>query len=74
MKDNKKPIIHYYNINGVNGRKSRLVEYLISQGINIEVIESAGELRGMSIEHIIIDECVDSDGYKEYTESLTKEK
>ena len=41
------------------GKRNMLVEYLISQGIDVKVYKSTGEIRGMKAEYIIVDELVE---------------
>lgn len=51
-KDNK---IFYMKGKGVS-KRNLLIDRLIEQGVNVEVIEGADEIRGMSIKYMIIDE------------------
>ena len=37
-------------------RRNFLVEYLISIGVNVEVVEHTKEIRGMKADYIIVDE------------------
>lgn len=46
-------------VKGKGGGKGYLfVDYLISQGVEVIEVESTGEIRGMTIDYIIVDECV----------------
>ena len=52
-------------IEGDGNKRNFLVEYLISIGVNVEVVEHTKEIRGMKAEYIIVDEWVkdDRDGH-----------
>lgn len=59
----KPKIVYIKGKGGGKSRKSQYVDYLISQGIDIETIEYTNEIRGRNISVMIIDElakeCVD---------------
>lgn len=40
------------------GKQHMLVDYLISQGVDVKVVDSAEGIRGMSFEYVIVDEWV----------------
>ena len=52
MNDNFK-LLH---IKGDGIRRNLLVEYLVSIGVNVEVVEHTKEIRGMKADYIIVDE------------------
>lgn len=39
-------------------KRNLFIEHLISQGIDVMTVEHTGEIRGMDIEYIIVDELV----------------
>lgn len=44
---------------GKGGGKQRVfINYLISQGIDVKVVDSAESIRGMSLDYVIVDEWV----------------
>ena len=45
-------------IKGDGNRRNFFVEYLISIGVNVEVVEHTKEIRGMKADYIIVDEWV----------------
>lgn len=49
------------HIKGNGNKRNFLVEYLISIGVNVEVVEHTKEIRGMKAEYIIVDEWVRDD-------------
>ena len=53
--NDKFKLIH---IKGDGSRRNFLVEYLISIGVNVEVVEHTKEIRGMKADYIIVDEWV----------------
>ena len=61
MNDNFK-LLH---IKGDGSRRNLLIEYLISIGVNVEVVEHTKEIRGMKYNYIIVDEWV-KDNRDEY--------
>ena len=40
------------------GKQSMLIDYLISQGLDIKVVDSAEGIRGLSFDYVIVDEWV----------------
>ena len=46
------------HIKGDGNRRNFFVEYLISIGVNVEVVEHTKEIRGMKADYIIVDEWV----------------
>lgn len=44
------------HIKGDGNKRNFLVEYLISIGVNVEVVEHTKEIRGMKADCIIVDE------------------
>lgn len=40
------------------GKQHRLIDYLISQGVDIKVVDNAEGIRGMSFDYVIVDEWV----------------
>lgn len=46
------------HIKGDGNKRNFLVEYLISIGVNVEVVEHTKEIRGMKANYIIVDEWV----------------
>ena len=40
------------------GKQSMFIDYLIRQGLDIEVVDSAEGVRGMSYDYVIVDEWV----------------
>lgn len=46
------------HIKGDGNRRNFLVDYLISIGVNVEVVEHTKEIRGMKYNYIIVDEWV----------------
>lgn len=46
------------HIKGSSNKRNLFVEYLISIGVNVEVVEHTKEIRGMKSEYIIVDEWV----------------
>lgn len=46
---------------GVGNKRNFLVEYLVSIGVNVEVVEHTKEIRGMKADYIIVDEWVKDD-------------
>lgn len=38
------------------GKQSMFVDYLISQGLDIKVVDSAEGVRGLSFDYVIVDE------------------
>ena len=57
MNDNFK-LLH---IKGDGNRRNFFIEYLISIGVNVEVVEHTKEIRGMKADYIIVDELVKGD-------------
>ena len=53
--NDKFKLIH---IKGDSNRRNFVVEYLISIGVNVEVVEHTKEIRGMKADYIIVDEWV----------------
>lgn len=53
------------HIKGKGNKRNFLVEYLISIGVNVEVVEHTKEIRGMKADYIIVDEWV-KDNRDEY--------
>lgn len=46
------------HIKGKGNRRNFLVDYLISIGVNVKVVEHTKEIRGMKADYIIVDEWV----------------
>ena len=46
------------HVKGDRNKRNFLVEYLISIGVNVEVVEHTKEIRGMKADYIIVDEWV----------------
>ena len=46
------------HIKGDGNKSNFLVEYLVSIGVNVEVVEHTKEIRGMKYNYIIVDEWV----------------
>ena len=46
------------HIKGDGNRRNFFVEYLISIGVKVEIVEHTKEIRGMEAEYIIVDEWV----------------
>ena len=44
------------HIKGNGNKRNLFVEYLVSIGVNVEVVEHTKEIRGMKAEYIIVDE------------------
>lgn len=57
MNDNFK-LLH---IKGDGNRRNFFIEYLISIGVNVEVVEHTKEIRGMKADYITVDELVKGD-------------
>ena len=57
MKDKFK-LLH---IKGDGNKRNFLIEYLISIGVNVEVVEHTKEIRGMKADYIIVDEWAKDD-------------
>ena len=53
--NDKFKLIH---IKGDGSRRNFFIEYLISIGVNVEVVEHTKEIRGMKADYIIVDEWV----------------
>ena len=53
------------HIKGDGNKRNFLIEYLISIGVNVEVVEHTKEIRGMKADYIIVDEWV-KDGRDEH--------
>lgn len=49
------------HIKGDGNRRNFFVEYLISNGVKVEVVEHTKEIRGMKADYIIVDEWVRDD-------------
>ena len=47
-----------------DSKRSMFVDQLISQGIEVKVVESTGEIRGMMCDYIIVDEWVKDNNEK----------
>ena len=45
-------------IKGRSNKRNLFVEYLVSIGVNVEVVEHTKEIRGMKADYIIVDEWV----------------
>ena len=45
-------------IKSSSNKRNLFVEYLISIGVNVEVVEHTKEIRGMKADYIIVDEWV----------------
>ena len=43
---------------GDGNKRNFLVEYLVSIGVNVEVVEHTKEIRGMKASYVIVDEWV----------------
>lgn len=41
-----------------SGKQHMLIDYLISQGLDVKVVDSSEGIRGMSCDYIIVDEWV----------------
>ena len=61
MSDNTKSSFKLLHIKGDGNRRNLFVEYLISIGVNVEVVEHTKEIRGMKADYIIVDEWVKDD-------------
>lgn len=46
------------HVKGDRNKRNFLVEYLISIGVKVEVVEHTKEIRGMKADYIIVDEWV----------------
>ena len=46
------------HIKGSSNKRNLFVEYLISIGVNVEIVEHTKEIRGMKADYIIVDEWV----------------
>lgn len=44
------------HIKGKGNKRNFLIEYLISIGVNVEVVEHTKDIRGMKYNYIIVDE------------------
>lgn len=53
------------HIKGKGNKRNFLIEYLISIGVKVEVVEHTKEIRGMKADYIIVDEWV-KDNRDEY--------
>ena len=53
--NDKSKLIH---IKGNGNKRNFLVEYLISIGVKVEVVEHTKKIRGMKADYIIVDEWV----------------
>lgn len=40
------------------GKQSMFIDYLINQGVDVKVVDSAEGVRGMSYDYVIVDEWV----------------
>ena len=49
------------HIKGSSNKRSLFVEYLVSIGVKVEVVEHTKEIRGMKADYIIVDELVKGD-------------
>lgn len=49
-------------IKGSSNKRNFFVQYLISVGVNVEVVEHTKEIRGMKADYIIVDEWVKDSG------------
>ena len=49
------------HIKGKGDRRNFFVDYLISIGVHVEVVEHTKEIRGMKYNYIIVDEWVEED-------------
>ena len=58
MTDKPKGNFKLLHIKGDGNRRNFFVEYLISIGVNVEVVEHTKEIRGMKADYIIVDEWV----------------
>lgn len=58
MSDGQKDGFKLLHIKGDGNRRNFLVDYLISIGVNVEVVEHTKEIRGMKYNYIIVDEWV----------------
>lgn len=38
------------------GKRNMFVDYLINEGLDVKIVDSAGDIRGMSFDCIIVDE------------------
>lgn len=48
-------------IKGSGNKRNLFVEYLVSIGVNVEVVKNNKEIRGMKADYIIVDEWVKED-------------
>ena len=39
-----------------SGKQNMFIDYLISQGVNVKVVDNAEGVRGMSFDYVIVDE------------------
>ena len=46
------------NVGIGKSRRSKYVDYLISQGVDVKVVDSAESIRGLSFDCVIVDEWV----------------
>ena len=60
--NDKFKLIH---IKGNGNKRNFIIEYLISIGVKVEVVEHTKEIRGMKADYIIVDEWV-KDNTDEY--------
>ena len=52
------------HIKGDGNRRNFFVEYLVSIGFNVEVVEHTKEIRGMKADYIIVDEWAKDNRYE----------
>lgn len=48
----------YMKDKGSGGKQYMFIDYLISQGVDIKVVDSAEGIRGLSFDYVIVDEWV----------------
>ena len=58
MIDKTKDSFKLLHIKGKGNRRNFFVDYLISIGVHVEVVEHTKEIRGMKADYIIVDEWV----------------
>ena len=61
MSDNPEGRFKLLHVKGISNKRNFLVEYLVSIGVNVEVVEHTKEIRGMKADYIIVDELIKGD-------------
>ena len=67
-------VLHMVGKGGGRGKQQMFIDYLISQGVDVKVVDNAGSSRGMSFDYVIVDEWVKENKVSIFKDKLNKAK